>query len=127
MAGNDGRMAATEQMLKAEKASKKTGSTTTNKKRRTARTGGGKRAHKDGAERLRQAADRRVGRNSEKLADLLETKALEGNLASLKVLVMLAERKRPRPEPVKKPRRPSVAQRWAAEPAWREEREEKRD
>ena len=114
-------MTVNEQVLKAENTSRKTGSTNPNKKQRAAGTGGGKSAHKDGAARLRQAADKRVDRILEKLADLLETKALAGNLDSLKVLVMLAERKKPRPEPVKKPRRPSVAQRWAAEPVWREE------
>jgi hypothetical protein len=46
---------------------------------------------------------------------------------SLKVLVMLAERKKPRPEPVKKPRRPSMALRLMAEPPWREEQEENRE
>jgi hypothetical protein len=117
-------MTAKEQMLKVEQASSKTGSTNLNKKQRAARTGGAKRTPKDGAERLRRAADKRVGRASEELADLLESKALEGNLNSLKVLVMLAERKRPRPEPVKKPRVPSYAQRLAAEPVWRKEREE---
>jgi len=124
LAGNDERMTAKKQELNAGNASRKTGSTTTNKKQQAAKTGGGKRAHKDGAERLRQAADKRVGRASEKLADLLETKALEGNLASLKVLVMLAERKKPRPEPVKKPRRSNLAQRWAREPALPEKEEE---
>ncbi|MFZ1085759.1 MAG: hypothetical protein WAN35_12415 [Terracidiphilus sp.] len=120
-------MTARKHVLNAENASRKTGSTNPNKEQRAAKTGGEKRAHKDGAERLRQAADKRVGRVSEKLADLLETKALAGNLNSLKVLVMLAERKRPRPEPVKKPRRPSLAQQLAAEPAWQEEREENRE
>ena len=105
-------------------ASKKTGSSTTNEKQSAAPTGDKKRAHKDGAEKLRQAADRRVGWASEKLADLLEKKALEGNLSSLKVLVMLAERKKPRPEPVKKPRKARLAQRWESEPEWRVKQEE---
>lgn len=116
-------MTATEHDLNAGNASGKSGSTNPNKERRAAKTGGEKKAPKDGAERLRQAADKRVGRNSEKLAELLETKALSGNLDSLKVLVMLAERKKPSPEPVKKPRRPGIAHQWAAEPAWRKEQE----
>jgi hypothetical protein len=116
-------MTATEQTLKAERANGKTGST--NKKQRAAGSDGGKRAHKDGAERLWQAADKRVGRISEKLADLLEAKSLEGSLNHMKVLVMLAERKRPRPEPVKKPRRPSLAAQLAAETQWREEQKSK--
>ena len=129
MAGNGGKMAVAEQALKTDNASGKTGSTTKKKKReRAVRTrGDGRTARKDGVERLQEAADRRVGRNSEKLADLLEFKALEGNLASMKVLVMLAGRKKPRPEPVKKPRWPSLAMRLAAEPAWREEEEEEGD
>jgi hypothetical protein len=114
-------MATTETMLQAETANGKSGSANPNTRKRAA---GGKRAHKDGAERLRQAADKRVGRNSEQLADLLETKALAGNLDSLKVLVMLAERKKPRPVPVKKPRRPSLALRLGAEPEWEENREQ---
>jgi len=126
LAGNGGKMAVTEQALKTDNASRKTGNTTKNEKReRAVRTrDGAKTAHKGGAERLQEAADRRVGRNSEKLADLLEVKALEGNLASMKVLVMLAERKKPRPVPVKKPRGPSLAQRLAAETPWREEEQE---
>jgi hypothetical protein len=117
-------MTANEQQWNAETASRESGSTNPNNKQQAA--GGKKRASKDGAEQLRQAADQRVSRNSEALADLLENKALAGNMDSLKVLVMLAERKKPRPEPVKKPRRPSIAQRWAAEPAWQEEQEENR-
>jgi hypothetical protein len=117
-------MTATKQVLKTETASGKTGSATTNKKQRAARTGGEKRARKDGAEQLRRAADKRVGRISEKLADLLETEALAGHLDSLKVLVALAGAKKPRPAPVKKPRRPSLALRLTAEPRWQEKQEE---
>ena len=117
LAGNGGKMAVAQQkLLSSDNAS----STTKHRGRERAR---GNTPRKDGAERLRQAADKRVGRISEKLAELLETKALSGNLDSLKVLVMLAERKKPSPEPVKKPRRPSIAHQWAAEPAWRKEQE----
>jgi hypothetical protein len=52
---------------------------------------------KSGAERLRCAADRRVGKNSEKLADLLTAKALAGDLAYAKALVGLADGKKPEP------------------------------
>lgn len=76
-------------------------------------------ACKDGAERLRQAADKRVGRNSEELADLLTAKALKGDLASTRVLVALAANKKPLPERVKKRHGPSLAQRLAAEPQWK--------
>jgi hypothetical protein len=119
-------MAVAEQALKTDNASGITGNTTKKGKRDRAvrRRDGGTRARKGGAERLQEAADRRLGRNSERLANLLEVKALEGNLASMKVLVMLAERKKPRPEPVKKPRGPSLAERLAMERPWREVREE---
>jgi hypothetical protein len=100
------------------------------KTRRTTKSKGGKRArrenpsHKDGAERLRQAADKRVGRNSEKLADLLTEKALDGDLASAKTLFGLAAGKKPIPEPVKKRRGLSYAERLAAEPEWKGEVED---
>ena len=66
-----------------------------------------------------------MARNSEELADLLETKALAGDLASAKVLVGLAERKKPIPEPVKRRRGPSLAELWAAEPQWQGEPEDR--
>jgi hypothetical protein len=78
----------------------------------------------DGVELLRRAADKRVGQYSEKLATLLITRALGGELPYAKALVGFAERKRPRPAPVKKPRRPSMAMRLAAEMPWRGEEEE---
>jgi VIT1/CCC1 family predicted Fe2+/Mn2+ transporter len=80
----------------------------------------GKTACKDGAERLRQAADKRVGWNSEELADLLTAKALKGDLASTRVLVTLAASKKPLPERVKKRHGLSLAQRLAAEPQWKD-------
>jgi hypothetical protein len=73
----------------------------------------------DGAERLRQAADRRVGMNSEKLVDLLTQKALDGDLASTRVLVGLAEGKKPRAKPAKKRRGVSLAGQLEAEPEWK--------
>ncbi len=72
----------------------------------------------DGVERLRQAANRRVERNFEKLADLLEKKALEGDLASAKTLVALAAGRKPVPDPVKKQRGLTYAQQLAREPQW---------
>jgi hypothetical protein len=127
-------MAVVQQELKTEKTTRKTGSTTTHKKR-CKRAGGraaGERAvHGDGAERLRQAADRRVGRNSAKLADLLTDKALAGDLASTKMLVALAEGKKPMKEveklgEVKKPVR-SLALRLAAEPHLEWPKEERKE
>jgi hypothetical protein len=66
-----------------------------------------------------------VGRNSEKLADLLTEKALGGDLASAKTLVALAAAKKPIPEPVKKRHEPSYAEKLANEPQWPEEEVEK--
>jgi hypothetical protein len=115
-AGNGGKMAQARKELSASNVEAKTGGTTGSE--------GGKRARreyasrKDGAERLRQAADRRVGRNSEKLADLLTARALEGNLASAKTLIGLAAAKKPIPERVKKQRGLSLAEKWANEPQW---------
>jgi hypothetical protein len=122
LAGNDGTMDERQQELRIDHESRKTGGTT--KSRTVERASGGKTARKNGAERLRQAADRRVGRNSEELADLLTKKALAGDLASTKVLVALAEQKKPSPEPKKKRRGPSRAEQLAAEPEWRGEGEE---
>jgi hypothetical protein len=115
-------MAVTQHEMKADIASKKTGRTS--KHKAVKRASRGSAARKDGAEQLRQAADKRVSRISEKLADLLEGKALEGDLASTKVLFGLAEHKQPIPAPVKRRRGLSPAERLAAEPQWQGEEEE---
>src|ERR1035437_7673324 len=117
LAGNGGKMVVAQQEMRT---SRKTGRTIKNRRRE--RTDG-KTSRKDGAERLRQAADRRVGRISEKLADLLTEKALKGDLASARVLFGLAERKKPIQELVKKRRGPGLAARLAAEPEWKGEPE----
>jgi len=110
-------MMAEEQLeLKAVKARKPA-----SKKQTRATASREKSASGDGAEQLRCAADLRVGRNSEKLADLLEKKALGGDMNSVRVLLALAASKKRDPEPVKKRKRPSLASRLAAEPAWPEE------
>jgi hypothetical protein len=113
------------QQESTDKARKKTGSTTKNETRK--RASRGKTARRDGAERLRQAADRQVGRNSKKLADLLTEKALKGDLASTRVLVGLAERKKPKAEPAKKRRGPGLAERLAVEPEWQKPPERKQE
>jgi hypothetical protein len=125
-------MAETRQELTAKKAKRKTGSSdekattkastkaTTNasrnrtRKKKSEGAAGDESACRDGAERLRWAADRRLGRNSAKLADLLTKNALKGDLASTKVLLGLAEGKKPIPE--KKGPVRSLALRLAAEP-----------
>jgi len=115
-------MAVAEKKLKTGIASKTKGKTTKQKVvERKCRRGA---ARKDGAEQMRQAADRRVGRISEQLADLLEEKALKGDLASAKALFGLAERKKPIPAPVKRRHGPTQAERWAAEPQWQGEPED---
>ena len=106
-------MAETKKVLGVDKASSTTSSTTVDKTRKPARR---RAARKSGAEQLRCAADRRVGRNSAKLADLMTEKALKGDLAYTKALVGYAEGKKP--EPVKKRRGPTQAERLEREPQW---------
>jgi hypothetical protein len=111
-------------LLSKGKAKRKTDSKTTTAKRKQASRK--KTTSEDGAERLRQAADKQVGKNSEKLVGLLAKKALEGDLASTRVLVGLAERKNPQAKPATKRHGTSQAERLVAEPEWQEEEEEQR-
>jgi hypothetical protein len=77
-----------------------------------------------GAERLKEAVDRKLKKNSGMLADLLLAKAREGDLASLRLLVSLAENHKPK-EPVVDPGPlRSQALLWAAEPQWVDPEEE---
>ncbi len=67
----------------------------------------------NGLERLEQAADRRLGRASDALADLLLEKAKEGKVESTRLLVTLAEhRMKRKPKEKKKKKRPG--------PSWEE-------
>lgn len=111
-------MAEEKQKPCTRKTKVKTGSTTKSRTRKPAIRK--KEANQDGAEQLRQEADKQVGLNSEKLADLLAQKALEGDLASTKMLLGLAENKKPRAKPGKKRRGPSLAEQLTAEPEWQE-------
>ena len=120
LAGNGGKMAVLQQKLSSDNASTITRRTTKKRRRKRAVE---KTPSKDGAEQMRQAADKRVGRISEKMADLLSDKALAGDLASARVLFGLAERKKPIQELVKRRRGPGLAARLAAEPVWQEEPE----
>ena len=86
-------------------------------KRKRVRGGG---AERDGAERLRQAADKRIWRISKVLTDLLAERAKKGDLQSAKTLMEWAGRKKPRASPKKKPRFPTYAQRLGAEPPYQE-------
>ena len=122
MAGNGGTMVDLQSELNTDNAISKTN-------KRSKRKDGGdesrvRASRADGVERLRRAADKRVGQNSEELANLLIEGAMGGKLAYTKALVGIAERKKPRPAPVKKPRRASMAKRLAAEPQWKGEEDE---
>jgi hypothetical protein len=120
-------MADKKQLLSKNKVRRKTGGkTTSGKRKQTSREKTTNTDGMDGAERLRQAADKQVGQNSEKLAGLLADKALKGDLASTRVLVGLAERKKPHAKPATKRHGPSLAEQLSAEPKWQEEEEEQR-
>jgi hypothetical protein len=118
---NGGTMAEAQRKPRKKKECGKTGSTTGNGKGETASRK--KTARKDGAEQLQKAADERVTLHLEELTDLLTKQALRGNLASAKVLVDLAKGQKTTPKPVRKRRGASLAEQWAAEPAWPETKE----
>jgi len=80
----------------------------------------------DGAERMRQAADRQLAKIAEELAILLRKEALDGRLASSRTLMEWAGRKKPRAAPKKKPRLVTYAQRLGAEPPYQEPGREER-
>jgi len=107
-------MAVATQKLRFDKTRRKSGKTT--KTKRGKGPSGEETAPLDGAECLRQAVDRRLGWNSEMLADILEAKALNGDLATTKVMVVLAAGKKP--EPVKKRNGLTLAEQLAREPQW---------
>lgn len=79
-----------------------------------------KRQAVDGVESLRRAADRRLRKNMKKLADALTEKAMAGDLGSMKMLVALAEAKKP-DAPTRNA--PSYALWLAAQPEYKEESE----
>lgn len=76
--------------------------------------------NEEGTERLQRVAADLVRLNSGDLSKVLLKKAKEGSLGSLRLLVTLAERKKPREKPVKKPRGLTLAQQLAMEPQWEE-------
>jgi len=69
-------------------------------------------------ERLQRHAARLVMQNSGTLSDALLEKAKKGDVSSIRLLIRLAERKRPRAKPVKKPRGLTWAQQLALDPPW---------
>jgi hypothetical protein len=97
-------------------------------KRRTRRKKEGKRqerggsAAEGGAERLKGAVDRKVKRNSGELANLLMDKARSGDMQSLRLLVSLSERHKPKEKVVEKESVLAAfgnqVRAWAAEPPW---------
>jgi hypothetical protein len=74
----------------------------------------------EGIERLQSVTSELVKLNCGVLSEVLLERAKEGNLGSFKLLVALAERKKPREKPVKKARGLRQAQRLALEPQWQD-------
>ena len=71
-----------------------------------------------GVERLKKAADRQVARKSAELAELLMDKALEGKLESARLLVTLAEKKKPQDKPQKKRHGVKLIDLLESDPEW---------
>jgi hypothetical protein len=72
-----------------------------------------------GADRLRTAAERRVAESSEELAGLLMTKAMEGKLESVKILMKLAEEEKVKKVAAAEEEAPGIMERmgfWKAGP-----------
>jgi hypothetical protein len=79
----------------------------------------------NGLERLQKAADRRLGQESEALADLLLDKAKEGKMESTQLLVKLAEGKTKRKPQEKKKKKSATSlsvEQLCSEPEWVEEK-----
>lgn len=119
MAGNGGKMAELGRKSSRETTKGKTSTKNTGKRARR-----GKAKRKAGAERLRLAVDKRLGQNSETLADMLRDQAMGGNVATTRAMVEIAEHKKAQPEPVKKKRGRSLAELLATEPEWQDDRKE---
>jgi hypothetical protein len=66
----------------------------------------------------------RLVRDSETLAEAISEKARKGELAYTKAMVGFAVDRQPLPEPVKKRRGLTQAQRFANEPQWQGKKEE---
>ncbi len=72
-----------------------------------------------GADRLRTAAERRVAESSEELAGLLMTKAMEGKLESVKMLIKMAEEEKGQKVAAAEEEAPGIMERmgfWKAGP-----------
>ena len=77
-----------------------------------------KRVRGSGVERLKKAANRQVARKSAELAEMLMNKALEGKVESARLLVTLAEKKKPQEKPQKKRDHPKLIDLLESEPEW---------
>ena len=77
-----------------------------------------KRVRGSGVERLKKAANRQVARKSAELAEMLMNKALEGKVESARLLVTLAEKKKPQEKPVKKRDHPKLIDLLEADSEW---------
>ncbi len=119
MVGNDGEMAEAGEQGGSEKGStakrKQGAPEKADKPVRRAKRGGAE--AQDGADRLRWAVDRRLSRDSEKLADVLHEKALTGDLKHVGAVVSLADGKKPKPK--KKKPGPTLAEWLTAQPEWK--------
>jgi hypothetical protein len=121
-------MAAADVVLATDEVGGKTGSRTS-KQRKRKRALVVKRARTGGVGRLFDEADKLVGESAGELANLFKEAALKGHIASTKMLVDLAVRKKPRAAPVKKkPQGMTLAQRWMEDlrehGEWKGEQEE---
>jgi len=113
---NGGTMADSQKKPSGAKTKTTTGSTAAKNSRVKAVRG--KTPCVDGAGQLRVAADQWLGWNSDTIANALADKAANGDLASAKALLTLADGKKASAEEVKKMCGPSLAAQWAAEPHW---------
>ena len=84
----------------------------------TAPTGNSE-AGESAIERLIDAVSKALAKDCEMLSRKLAERAIEGHVSAFRLLVMLAERKKPRVVPVKKPHRLTLAQMLAMEPQWK--------
>ena len=97
------------------------GAVESGKKRRTTK--------RDGAARLKKAADGKVAQHTEELAELLTRKALGGDVATARLLVSLAEGGKPvavRRKGKGKRKLDALIERWTNGPQWQGPMEEER-
>jgi hypothetical protein len=73
---------------------------------------------RDGGGQLRTAVEKLVAEQSEKIAQALIDKTIEGNMTGARLLVDLSGAKSPQIKPPKKRRGPTTAQRLATDKPW---------